>query len=139
MAKQNKKNKFIEAYEKGQTLSKFYQDKQDFDFSCPNDFCCGRNGKRHVALAWKSDEVFKVYCDACGQNFVLSKEELRSKNGRDAHENAMYDMEAYNTKHVKKKPRKNFFEDSPRLQAVYDLDDRDKIQIFHEEVEEDIT
>lgn len=136
MGNKYKKNKFIEAYEKGSTLTKFYKDKLGFDFECPNDFCVGRNGKRHLALAWKSDEVYKIYCDACGQNFSLTKDQFKNKKQTFSHEVALHNMEE--DKKTSKRKRKTFLEDTPRLQAVYyDLDDKDKIQMYPVEYEED--
>lgn len=69
--------KLFEILEQAEKLKDVYKSREPFDFSCVNDHCSGRNGKRVVALAWKTNNGYDVYCHVCGQSERLATEDFR--------------------------------------------------------------
>ena len=48
-----------------------------FYYFCPNDHCCGKNGHRAEASAWKLEsDIFLLYCSFCGQDIKMTKTEF---------------------------------------------------------------
>lgn len=53
------------------------RDDGHFYYPCPNDYCCGRNGSRYEASAWKlASNKYLFYCPACGQDLKMEKAEF---------------------------------------------------------------
>jgi len=89
--------KLLELIKNAEILGETYKKKNInvfFDFYCTNDDCSGRNGHRVQATAWKSNSGdYKIFCQTCGQEDSLTKEQFKDVKQMLSKEEAYANME----------------------------------------------
>lgn len=82
--------KILQSIEQGLLLADKFKSREPFDFPCPNDDCPLKNGRRYMAQAFKNNAGgYSIYCDVCGTEEKLDKQEFKSLKKIFDHENAV--------------------------------------------------